>query len=608
MTQKERDELVIIEGEVVSSLPKRQELLGLITGFSKGFISEIQQLLPYVKISTKIKKSTSYDLIIKATKEHLTFDEISRQSTLLKKDGVMVLFANNPRIRTAKSSTYSLSRLSDRHLATRNLETVFREPYGKFQQFNRLTHPKFHKLTTLIRSLPNSKIYSPYIAVILRLSHQYEYTRYRERTSLASRLFRVGHRNPLMQPFIKLFKSNWLSRKDKIIYHRALNSISTINSAGRKPILICMTYLNMGGVERVMLNIIKGLDRKKFSIHIMTTEKSHNPWLPQFQKFADNIILLPKIIEPEWPDWCRTEYISRYVVDNEIATVLITNSNAAYRATKKIKESLGNRIKIYDLLHTHGTPKDRDAFLRTSMPFDKFIDKRIVISQYLKKYYIERYPVDPDKIQVIYNGIDSSVAKNTTRKPVDPIFAKIPKKHKVITYIGRLDVDKTPMRLVNIAHQLKQQKILASLLVVGNGSEYAKMKEKAQTDKTLNKFIFFYGQSSSPNELIKHSNFTINVSNSEGISMSILESMNLGVPVIASKVGGTPEIIDHKKDGVLVDINSKDAETDKVNLFVEAIRWTIGISDKQKFDLGKMAEKKIRSRFSHATDEYEKLL
>jgi glycosyltransferase involved in cell wall biosynthesis len=84
--------------------------------------------------------------------------------------------------------------------------------------------------------------------------------------------------------------------------------------------------------------------------------------------------------------------------------------------------------------------------------------------------------------------------------------------------------------------------------------------------------------------------------------------MNLGVPVIASKVGGTPEIIDHKKDGVLVDINSKDAETDKVNLFVEAIRWTIGISDKQKFDLGKMAEKKIRSRFSHATDEYEKLL
>lgn len=135
-------------------------------------------------------------------------------------------------------------------------------------------------------------------------------------------------------------------------------------------------------------------------------------------------------------------------------------------------------------------------------------------------------------VKVIYNGIE---VQNIIR--TNDITSK-----KIIIYVGRLIYAKGVQDLIK-AFKIVRSKtaLMMKLWIVGNGNYRDKLVNLADGDK----YIEFLGQQSydSVNQLLAMSDVFVNPSYSEGLPTSVMEAVSHGVPVIATDVGGTREIL-----------------------------------------------------------------
>lgn len=381
---------------------------------------------------------------------------------------------------------------------------------------------------------------------------------------------------------------------------------TTLPTTNKKRIFVVMTYLGVGGVESVMLNIIKGFDRKEYDIQLITTIAHTNPWHDKFREHVDGIMHVESndLFGEFQPNAFKRLFLVKYISSNNPHAVLMTNSLLFYHLLPQLRKK--TNVPIFDILHTHGTPDQDDAYLKLSMPFDKYITKRIVINEYLKRYYVKKYHVNPEKIIVIYNNIEPIESIGLLDAKQERIFRKHAQK-TIITYIGRLELDKSPMRLVKIAKALSKSQTPAVIMVVGDGSQMQKMKNQARTNKTLGKNIEFIGYSDNPYRAMQLSSFTLLVSDMEGLPMSVLESMSIGTPVIASAIGGIPEVIGDCQDGFLVNINQP-TEQRIVREFVKSIDNAYELGPAQYASMQKKSISKIKEKFSSMSEDYNKLV
>ena len=82
---------------------------------------------------------------------------------------------------------------------------------------------------------------------------------------------------------------------------------------------------------------------------------------------------------------------------------------------------------------------------------------------------------------------------------------------------------------------------------------------------------------------MKHSNILIVTSETEGMPRSVLEAMALGKPVIATRVGGIPEVIRDGVDGILIDVGDDDAVAESLQRLENPdIRREMGLAAQQR--------------------------
>jgi glycosyltransferase involved in cell wall biosynthesis len=153
--------------------------------------------------------------------------------------------------------------------------------------------------------------------------------------------------------------------------------------------------------------------------------------------------------------------------------------------------------------------------------------------------------------QVIYNGIDTSIFKRKTtnyRQKLD-----IGNDAIVITFVGRLIYAKGAQDLISAFPRIKDTAPKVKLLIVGDGPHRAESEKLArQTDCSSS--ILFSGQKNQAEliEILSATDIFVNPSYSEGLGISVLEAASIGLPIIATDVGGTREIITTGKTGILV--------------------------------------------------------
>ena len=155
-------------------------------------------------------------------------------------------------------------------------------------------------------------------------------------------------------------------------------------------------------------------------------------------------------------------------------------------------------------------------------------------------------------IQLVHDGIDTAIFKKKEdtnyRQKLD-----IGNDAVVITFVGRLIYAKGVQDLISAFSKIKDTAPEIKVLIVGDGPYRANLENLAyQTDCASS--ILFLGQKNQDEviDVLSATDIFVNPSYSEGLGISVMEAASIGLPIIATDVGGTREIITTDKTGILV--------------------------------------------------------
>ena len=165
----------------------------------------------------------------------------------------------------------------------------------------------------------------------------------------------------------------------------------------------------------------------------------------------------------------------------------------------------------------------------------------VTVSSDLKQHLVaEGFPAG--KVNVIHNGIDIGVL------PGGDLRARLRRElgiadHEVVVgTVARLDPVKDLHTLIRAIGLQNPAQAPMTLLVIGDGDERASLEAAARNIGAAS--VRFLGHREDARDLLAACDLFANSSISEGISLTILEAMAAGLPVVATHVGGTPEIVD----------------------------------------------------------------
>jgi glycosyltransferase involved in cell wall biosynthesis len=189
-----------------------------------------------------------------------------------------------------------------------------------------------------------------------------------------------------------------------------------------------------------------------------------------------------------------------------------------------------------------------------------FVNKIIAISENDKQILVKYFSIKPDKIRVIYNGLDfNSIVRDDTTELSD-----IKNNNEfIIGNVGRFTFQKAQEVLLEAFEMLNKQYMKASLILIGQGENEEKLKAYVNANGLGEKVKFkgyikeIYSELSKFDALVLTSRF-------EGTPYIIFEAMALGVPVITTDVGGISNIMKDGFDAIITQCDDPESTKDAI--------------------------------------------
>jgi L-malate glycosyltransferase len=183
----------------------------------------------------------------------------------------------------------------------------------------------------------------------------------------------------------------------------------------------------------------------------------------------------------------------------------------------------------------------------------KFLQPRtdyiISNSSAVAKHTSAQEKIPPGKSVVIYNGLENF---NPTQNPAPEIFKRMDSIKFIL--VANIKPVKRIMDAVIAIKVLRAQGENVELALVGEHQDknYCQSLQEYITQYQLSDCIYLTGSMKEPRTLLPQADVGLLVSESEGLSNTIMEYMQLGLPVIATAVGGNPELVTNGNTGYLV--------------------------------------------------------
>lgn len=203
-----------------------------------------------------------------------------------------------------------------------------------------------------------------------------------------------------------------------------------------------------------------------------------------------------------------------------------------------------------------------------------FIHCFTTVSKDLQGWLIDSVGIQADRVIQIYNGvnIERFSPRASGRVPIGPAgFMKA--EHILIGTVGRMQPVKDQLTLVRaFVHLLMcepQWRDVVRLVIVGDGP----LREESKIllrDAKVESCAWLPGERADVPELMRSLDLFILPSRAEGISNTILEAMATGLPVIATRVGGNPELVEPGKTGMLIPPADPVALAAAISVYVRA--------------------------------------
>ncbi len=242
------------------------------------------------------------------------------------------------------------------------------------------------------------------------------------------------------------------------------------------------------------------------------------------------------------------EVMTRYDLDILHVHYAIPHSISAYLA----KMMLSDRVVPF-VTTLHGTDITLVGNDRSYLPITRFgieqSDAVTAVSEYLRRRTIEEFQIRRP-VTVVPNFVDCNVYGPAKDKSIRSKFAN--EDEGILIHISNFRPVKRIEDVIAI-FSLVRQKRKARLLMVGDGPDRPKAEWLANTHGVAGE-VLFVGKQSNMTQLLSISDILLLPSDLESFGLVALEAMACEVPVIATRVGGVPEVVRHGVDGFLYDV------------------------------------------------------
>lgn len=193
------------------------------------------------------------------------------------------------------------------------------------------------------------------------------------------------------------------------------------------------------------------------------------------------------------------------------------------------------------------------------------------VSEFLKDRTVADFNVPPERIRVIPNFIDPETFRRD-KKPCHRATLA-PDGEKILMHISNFRPVKRIGDVVEVFARISRE-IPARLVLVGDGPERTRAVERATELGVLDK-VLFLGKHQSVDELLACADLFLLPSKNESFGLAALEALACGTPVIASNMGGIPEVVIHGETGFLFPLGSVEEMADAgISLLKDEDRWT----------------------------------
>ena len=198
------------------------------------------------------------------------------------------------------------------------------------------------------------------------------------------------------------------------------------------------------------------------------------------------------------------------------------------------------------VIHVHATDYDRsrgnvnpDVYAIEKNGMD-FADHIITVSNLTRNTVIEKYHQDPSKVTTVHNAVEP------LSQDIVSIQDKRGVKDKVVTFLGRITMQKGPEYFVEAAAKVLEKADNVRFVMAGSGDMMDQMIRLAASRNISDRFHFTgFMKGKQVYEVLKSSDVYVMPSVSEPFGISPLEAMQCGVPSIISKQSGCAEILDY---------------------------------------------------------------
>ena len=185
----------------------------------------------------------------------------------------------------------------------------------------------------------------------------------------------------------------------------------------------------------------------------------------------------------------------------------------------------------------------------------------VAVSTSLRDHLINDHGVRPSKIRVIENGVDARRFRPGPQTGAVRSRLNIPPGHFVFGTVARLHPVKNQALMVNAFALAHEQAPDTALVLVGDGALQEALQDHIAR-LNLEHAVFLFGSADELPPIYRDFNAFVLSSVIEGTSISALEAMASGVPVIATAVGGNPRLLGDGAHGLLVASNDRVALAD----------------------------------------------
>lgn len=302
-------------------------------------------------------------------------------------------------------------------------------------------------------------------------------------------------------------------------------------------VLQVVTYMGRGGLETMLMNYYRNIDRNKVQFDFLTHRDERWDYDDEIESLGGKIYHLPKL-NPFIKSYLNA--LDKFFKEHKEYQIVHCHQDCLSGVVLKVAKKNGVRFTI---AHAHSASQDKNLkyFIKVlaKKNIKKYSDKMFACGEEAGKWMFET-----DNFEVLNNAIDTDLYTYNKEK-ADKVKKEFSIENKfVVGHVGRFNYPKNHKFIIDVFNEVQKVKEDSVLMLVGDGDLRHEIEQKVQ-DLGLSEKVIFTGVRSDVNDLIQGMDVFLFPSLYEGLGIVLIEAQAAGLKCIISD--------NIPKDGVLTD-------------------------------------------------------